>query len=123
MTLEEISATQYYCGGFNGGIAQEFIKMCEVLDCAIDKDLENGIVARWYDETHLNKYVCSLSPLVYAKILLFDKRKPRYGGQDYFRALDNKKYTYFAYFKDEVKRKIKNFSKKLKNKFFISKNT
>lgn len=47
----------YYAGGFNGGKMDNFLKMSEVLDKNIDKDSEENIIAKWHDESHLNKYL------------------------------------------------------------------
>lgn len=46
----------YYMGGFNGGIATDYLQLIEQLDAAIDEDITNGIIALWHDESHLNKY-------------------------------------------------------------------
>lgn len=54
----------YYCGGFNGGGTEEFFKMCKTLAANIDTDLKNGIVARCYDESHLNRYFIDNKPTV-----------------------------------------------------------
>jgi hypothetical protein len=50
------SNNRYFCGGFFGGSSREFIKMSEKLSQNIDKDLENGIIAIWHDESHINNY-------------------------------------------------------------------
>ena len=47
----------YYAGGFNGGESKHFLKMSEILDKNIDKDEEEKIIAKWHDESHLNKYL------------------------------------------------------------------
>ncbi len=52
----------YYAGGFNGGTSESFLKMCEILDTNIKKDLENKIIAIWFDESHLNKYFVDNPP-------------------------------------------------------------
>ena len=36
--------------------AKEFLKMCSNLSKNINKDLENGIVAKWHDESHMNRW-------------------------------------------------------------------
>ena len=53
----------YYAGGFNGGSAECFLKMSTVLDQNILKDLENGITAIWFDESHLNRYFVDNPPI------------------------------------------------------------
>lgn len=46
----------YVCGGFYGGKCDLFLKMCRLLSLNIDTDLKLGIVAKWHDETHFNKF-------------------------------------------------------------------
>lgn len=54
--------TNYYAGGFNGGSTQEFLKMSAVIADRVNKDLENGIVALWHDESHMNRYLIDNPP-------------------------------------------------------------
>jgi hypothetical protein len=56
----------YFCGGFNGGNAQAYLKMARTLRDNIDKDLEWGCIAIHNDESHLNHYLHYNPP---AKIL------------------------------------------------------
>lgn len=51
--------TVYVCGGINGGQTSAFLDMCNILSNHIDADLQNGIIALWHDESHLNKYILS----------------------------------------------------------------
>jgi len=52
----------YYAGGFNGGKTEHFMKMSEVISENVSKDLENGVVALWHDESHMNKYLLDNPP-------------------------------------------------------------
>lgn len=52
----------YKCGGFNGGSAVEFLKMSETLAKNIEIDHEKGIIAKWHDESHLNRYMLDNPP-------------------------------------------------------------
>lgn len=46
----------YFQGCLWGGSSKEVIELCETIDRSIDKDLELELVAKWHDESHLNKY-------------------------------------------------------------------
>ncbi len=50
----------YVMGGFNGGKALSFLELIETLKKNIETDRSSGILARWHDESHLNKYICEL---------------------------------------------------------------
>ena len=52
----------YYAGGFNGGTTKRFLEMSEVLSERVSKDLENGVVALWHDESHMNRYLINNPP-------------------------------------------------------------
>ncbi len=54
----------YFCGGFVGGVADRFILLAAAIVDAIDADTANGIVARWHDESHLNRLLAEESPSV-----------------------------------------------------------
>lgn len=53
-----VGAGKYYVqGAFVGGKSKSFIKMSKELDLLTEKDLEQGIIAVWHDESFLNMYV------------------------------------------------------------------
>ena len=52
----------YYAGGFNGGKTENFIEMSRVIADRVNKDLENGVVALWHDESHMNRYLIDNPP-------------------------------------------------------------
>lgn len=52
----------YCAGGFNGGSSKEFIKMSEVISNNIKIDLSKNYIAKWHDESHLNKYYSENKP-------------------------------------------------------------
>ncbi len=54
----------YYQGCFFGGSTSAFFDMCQAIATQIDKDDKNGIVAIWYDESHLNHYLIEHSPAI-----------------------------------------------------------
>ena len=53
---------QYFAGGFNGGTSEEYLKMSEILSKNIKIDFENGIIAIWHDESHMNRYFINNPP-------------------------------------------------------------
>ena len=46
----------YICGGFWGGDKKMILALTTVLENEVIKDLKNGIVAKWHDESHLNSW-------------------------------------------------------------------
>lgn len=70
-TRKESSAYQeqsriYFCGGFVGGRADFFLDMCAAIAGRVIDDESKGIKARWFDESHLNRYLYDNPP---AKVL------------------------------------------------------
>ena len=47
----------YICGGINGGRTEAYIELIKTLNKNINSDIENGIIARWHDESHINRYI------------------------------------------------------------------
>ncbi len=54
----------YYAGGFYGGTAKEMLTIAEVNAFYIDQDLTEGIIAKWHDESHWNRYCVDHPPTV-----------------------------------------------------------
>jgi len=52
----------YYCGHFNGGERAEFLGFAEAIRDGVRRDAERGIVARWHDESHVNRYLVTRPP-------------------------------------------------------------
>lgn len=46
----------YWQGSFWGGKPSCIIELCEVLSNRVNIDLEKGIIALWWDESHMNKF-------------------------------------------------------------------
>ena len=54
----------YYAGGFNGGKPEHFLKMSQTIVDNVEKDFENGLVAVWHDESHMNRYLINNPPTI-----------------------------------------------------------
>lgn len=54
----------YFAGGFFGGSKDEFLKMISICSDRIDQDLAHGVMPKWHDESHLNRYFINNPPLV-----------------------------------------------------------
>lgn len=61
----------YVAGGFNGGKSEDYLCMCRELADAVRRDLEDGVIAVWHDESHLNKYMIGRRPLILSPEYLF----------------------------------------------------
>ncbi len=54
--------TNYFAGGFYGGKTENFIAMNQTMYEHILIDLDNGIMPRFHDESHLNRYFIDNKP-------------------------------------------------------------
>lgn len=52
----------YFCGGFYGGKRENFIKLLKAATQKIDADLSWNFIAKWHDESHLNRYFIDHPP-------------------------------------------------------------
>jgi hypothetical protein len=94
------SNNRYYCGGFFGGSALDFVNMSRSIRDNINDDLSRNIIAVWHDESHINKYFYKNPPAVTleppfavaeglteikedSKVLFLDKNL--IGGHEFFR--------------------------------------
>lgn len=48
---------KYVIGAFFGAMTEQFIKMSETIEENIEKDLKNNVIAKWHDESHLNRFI------------------------------------------------------------------
>lgn len=74
----------YVIGAMNGGTTEGFLNMCEELNEAINIDLSRNFIARWHDESHLNKYVLNHGNI---RILPPSYAYPSRGTTDYKRII------------------------------------
>lgn len=51
----------YVSGGLNGGTAAAFLALCRELSRRTEADLARGVIARWHDESQLNRYAAERS--------------------------------------------------------------
>lgn len=47
----------YVIGAFFGGTTNAFIEMSKTLKKNIEEDLKHNVIAKWHDESHLNRYI------------------------------------------------------------------
>jgi len=85
----------YYQNNFFGGEKNICLKMCDELSKNIDNDLSNNIIAKWWDESHANKYYITNSP---TKVLSLEYNCP----ED--RIFNNKKIIHLNKNNDEVRK-------------------
>ena len=102
----------YVCGAFNGGTSEAFLKMCRKLKKNIQIDLDNDIIARVDDESHLNAYLIDKKYLLcgraygfpegklkhvnrvempMVKVVSRHKEHPKYGGVRWLRGQSERK--------------------------------
>jgi hypothetical protein len=100
--IDTSSGAHYFAGGLIGGRTPEFLQMCRTLKDNIDKDDANGVLAKWHDESHINKYFSGHEPKMLhpgycypqdwflpfeQKTLLLDKNK--FGGHGFLRGVES----------------------------------
>jgi hypothetical protein len=88
----------YFMGGLNGGMTRAYLELVESLKNNTQMDLNNNLVAKWHDESQLNRYMIDKNPKILspaygypegrklpfeAKIIIRDKNK--YGGHSFLR--------------------------------------
>ncbi len=61
--------SRYHPGAFTGGRRAEFLELATYLAEAVEADIARGHHSRWYEESHLNRYLIDHPPA-----LILDKR-------------------------------------------------
>lgn len=93
----------YVAGGMIGGKTKSFLKMSSELEENINRDFKQNIIARWHDESHINRYIIGRSDVqilspeylypednyewlkdLKPKIIIRDKKN--YGGHNFLRS-------------------------------------
>jgi len=60
--VNDNEGSHYFAGGFYGGKKEEFFKLLETVVNNIYQDLKLNYVAKWHDESHLNRYFIDNPP-------------------------------------------------------------
>jgi hypothetical protein len=60
--IEPALRGNYFCGGFQGGAAKKYSEAMLSMNKKILSDLNNNIIARYWDESHWNKYLADNPP-------------------------------------------------------------
>jgi hypothetical protein len=109
----------YFMGGLNGGARAPYLQLINTLKTRTQADLDKQIIARWHDESQLNRYMLDRQPKILSpafgypegrnlpfepKIIIRDKNK--YGGHSFLR---NEKRSLFA----KILFNLKNLKKRL----------
>jgi Glycosyltransferase family 6 len=117
--IKKDEGKHYFMGGLNGGTSQAYLQLIESLKDNTQADLDNNIIARWHDESQLNKYMLDKNPKILSPaygypedrklpfqpiIIIRDKNK--FGGHSFLR---NEKRSLLG--------RIKFYLKKIKKKF------
>lgn len=66
----------YHPGAFVGGRRAEFLELAHYVADAVDADIQRGVHAVWYEESHLNRYLIDHPPA-----LVLDRRYCWWGFQ------------------------------------------
>jgi hypothetical protein len=62
----------YYCGGIWFGVNNSIKEMCDLLSKSVELDERNEVMAKWHDESHLNRYSAECSVKTLSPELCFD---------------------------------------------------
>lgn len=110
----------YFMGGLHGGRVEEYTNMCKELDYNTRLDFSKGIIAKFHDESQINKYFLDKNPLIVTpnyimpehwkikgytkniKGVLLKKHHYKYGGHDYLRGITDKKITPLKYWLNKL---------------------
>lgn len=60
--IDPATYKQYFGGGFSGGLRHRYLELAEWCSTMIDKDVANGIIPIWHDESAINRYFAVVAP-------------------------------------------------------------
>jgi hypothetical protein len=62
--VREGEGVAYYAGGFVGGAREHVLDLAQRIAANVDLDERRGVVARWHDESHLNRCLIDTPPFL-----------------------------------------------------------
>ena len=62
---------KYYAAAFVGGKSTNFLNMAKTIAERVEEDDRNGIIAKWHDESHFNKYFNENPPTALSPSYMF----------------------------------------------------
>jgi histo-blood group ABO system transferase len=71
---------KYACGGIWFGSNEPFKSFVRNMSRNVDQDLQNGVIAKWHDESHLNRWVSEGSYILVTPSLCHDATFPNLKG-------------------------------------------
>ena len=69
--VEDEDHDKYYAAAFVGGKSEKFLEMAKTIAGRVEEDERNGIIAKWHDESHLNKYFNENPPTALSPSYMF----------------------------------------------------
>ena len=89
--MEPGTGKYYYQGGFYGGRTSEILQMSDWIKQRIEIDLSKKVIARWHDESYVNKYLSNYNPRILNETYAFVEENMKYRPHKNV-VLDKKKY-------------------------------
>ncbi len=68
---------QYFCGGTWFGPRQAIVEMLKELSNQVSEDKKSAVIAKWHDESYLNKWAAQVTINTFSPELCFDETYPQ----------------------------------------------